>query len=389
MATTLRAAVVAACGIVALACAEARGPSVTPNIEALAAPVDSLRRSFTVPSSVHETQSGLVVLNDLAEEMLLRERIAGDTLVPVTTRGQGPLEVRMVQRIHRGPGDSLWVMDLPGNKVIVLDHEGRPVREMRSPFAPSVVAATGGGGLRAISTAGDWYVGERTMRFAPTFEVDDSLTVVRWRQRDGTRDTLARIAVRPINFTSRGTPPTIDAFTPIDAWGVFRDGRVIVVRPDYAIELIDAGGIVTRAGRGPAEPLPLTRADAELTRDSLARQRAETLRMMPGNPMGGQVGVTSGGRPAAVLPDPLPEHWPLLRSDLIAVDRQDRAWVKVRTAPRDTGSSRYDLFDRDGRYLRSVTVEFGGGVVGFGREFVYVRWPDADGLSWVKRHPLP
>lgn len=111
--------------------------------------------------------------------------------------------------------------------------------------------------------------------------------------------------------------------------------------------------------------------------------------MMPMNPLSGQAGVAPGGRPVPALPEPLPQHWPLLRGDEVRVDWQDRAWVRVRNAPRDTGATRYDLFDHDGRFLKAVSVAPGGLVIGFGRSAVFVAWRDEEQLSWVARHPLP
>ncbi|MBA3853575.1 MAG: hypothetical protein C0503_04115 [Gemmatimonas sp.] len=357
---------------------------------ALASAVDSIATPLSMPRWLAEAADGSLVMYDRVENGLYRvERGVGDAAL-LSTKGAGPMEYRVAQGIVLGPGDSLWVMDRPGSKAIVLDSEARPVREQRSPISSSAADAIGNGWVRAISATGDWYGSARAMSFAPTFHVDDSASVIIWRRATGRTDTLARVGMRPIDFTSRNAAPRLDAFDPIDAWGVFRDGRVMVVRGrDYGIELIEPDGRVTRVGRGPTPFLPLTREDAELTRDSLNRARAEVLRMMPMNPMSGQAGATSGGRPPPALPDPLPANWPLLRSDEIRIDWQDRAWVAVRSAPRDTGGTRYDLFDRDGRYLMAVSVAVGGRVIGFGREAVFVAWPDADELQRVKRHPLP
>lgn len=380
---------VAVLGAVVLGCAESPDRDVPPP-EPLRAAVDSIATAFTMPRWLSESEDGTLVLFDRAENQLYRVRPGASVAEPLSTKGAGPMEYRVVHGILRGPGDSLWVLDIPGSKAIVLDSAARPVREQRSPIRRSPSAAIGNGWVRAISAAGDWYASDRAMSFAPTFHVDDSASVVVWRGAAGRTDTLARVGMRPIEFTARTTAPRLDAFDPIDAWGVFRDGRVMVVRGrDYGIELIDPDGRVTRAGHGPTPMLPLTRVDAELMRDSLNRARAEVLRMMPMNPMSGEAGVASGGRPWPVLPDPLPSHWPLLRGDMVRVDWQGRAWVGVRTAPRDTGASRYDLFDRDGRFLKAVTVDAGGMVIGFGRSAVFVAWRDADDLSWVKRHPLP
>lgn len=369
-------------GAIVLGCAESPDRDVPP-LEPLGAAVDSIATAFTMPRWLSESEDGSLVLFDRAEERLHRVVRGRGEAEPLAARGRGPMEYRIVHGILRGLGDSLVVMDMDGTKAIVLDAGARPVRQQRSPISPSATASVGDGWIRAISSAGDWYASDRAMTFSPRFHADDSASVVIWRAAEGRTDTLARVAVRRETFTPRGAPMPIGVFDVVDAWGVFRNGRVIVVRGrDYGIELIDADGRVTRAGHGPTPRLPLTRDDAERTRDSLSRAWAGVLRMMP---MGGE----ARARPAVALPDPLPTQWPLLRGTEVLVDWQDRAWVRVRTAPLDTGASRYDLFDRDGRFLRAVTVDAGGMVIGFGRSAVFVAWRDEDDLSWVKRHPLP
>lgn len=367
---------------IALACAESPDRDVPPP-EPLGAAVDSIATGFTMPRWLQESEDGSLVLFDRAEERLYRVVRGRGEAALLGTRGRGPMEYRIVHGIVRGLGDSLVVMDMDGTKAIVLDAQARPVRQQRSPLSPSSLATVGDGWIRAISSAGDWYSSDRAMRFSPRFYADDSASVVIWRAATGRTDTLARVAVRRDPFTPRGAPMPIGVFDVVDAWGVFRDGRVIVVRGrDYGIELIDPDGRVTRAGRGPTPRLPLTREDAERTRDSLSREWAGVLRMMP-------MGDQGRARPAVALPEPLPTQWPLLRGTDVRVDWQERAWVRVRTAPLDTGASRYDLFDRNGRFLKAVAVDADGIVVGFGRSAVFVAWRDEDQLSWVKRHPLP
>jgi hypothetical protein len=367
---------------IAVACAESPGRDA-PDAEPLGAAVDSIATGFTMPRWLSESEDGSLVLFDRAEERLYRVAHGRGEAELLGTRGRGPMEYRVVHGIVRGPGDSLVVMDMDGPKAIVLDAEARPARQQRSPLRPSSGAAIGDGWIRAISSAGDWYSSDRAMTFSPRFYADDSASVVIWRAADGRTDTLARVAARRESFTPPSAPMRIDVFDAVDAWGVFRDGRVIVVRGrDYGIELIDPDGRVTRAGHGPTPLLPLTREDAELTRDSLGRQFAAVLRMMP---MGGQ----SSARPEPALPEPLPVQWPLLRGTEVLVDWQNRAWVRVRTAPRDTGATSFDLFDREGQFIKSVSVPAGGIVIGFGRSAVFVAWRDEDDLIWVKRHPLP
>jgi hypothetical protein len=176
-------------------------------------------------------------------------------------------------------------------------------------------------------------------------------------------------------------------FEPRDGWAAFSDGRVLVVRgAEYLVELHHRDGGVDTVGRVPYRPVPLTQADAERQRDSSARQLgalvATAMANMPqlqNRPL----------PPTHVLPDPLPVHWPVLAEPEIPVDRRDRAWVRVRTAAFDTGSTRYDLIDRDGRFVTAVEVPAGELVVGFGRDAVYTARRDEEDLQWLRRYPLP
>jgi hypothetical protein len=357
--------------------------------EPLAAAIDSFTTPFSGALWLGEASSGALAIYDRREGILHRVPPGSTTLERLTTRGRGPLEVRGVHRIERGTADSLFVLDASVGKAVVLDTNARPVREERSPIASSTTL-TGSGWVRAVSATGDWYASLRKIQFGSNFSVDDSATVVRWRRVDGRTDTLARIGMQPVRFGSATAPSQIELFDRFDAWGVFRDGRVIIVRAaDYAVEIVDSDGRTAVTGRGPTSLLGLTRKDAEQATDSVLRQRAELLRNMPPNPMAAQAGVTPGSRPDPVLPDPLPAYWPLLRSDEILVDWQDRAWVWVRAAPHDATGSRYDLFDRDGRFLKAVQLALGERLVGFGRDAVFVSRLDGDGFVWLRRHPLP
>lgn len=373
----------------ALACGGTQD-AAAPEAEPIAAAIDSVGRPMSLPRWATEGHGGALVFFDAREGGLLRVQPGADSALPVSRRGAGPFEYRGIERILRGRGDSLWVLDRVLLKAIVLDGDARPVREEPSPFPPTFGSALPSGGVRAISEAGDWYSGVREARFAPTFYVDDSASVVRWRRTDGRQDTLARVAMVPVLFNATGAAPRLEIFDPFDAWGVFRDGRVIVVRAqDYSIELVEPDGRVIQAGRGPSTALALTRADAERTRDAVLREREALLRAMPMNPLAGQAGAGAGSRPPPVLPDPLPARWPLLRSSEILVDWQDRAWVRVRTVPSSTGASRYDLFDREGRFLKAVALDSNATLVGFARRALIVAWRDDDDLQWVRWHPLP
>jgi hypothetical protein len=377
---------IAAALIAGLACAGAED-SPAPDTLALAAAIDSLDTPFTSPSWLQETQDGVLVIYDGTDAGLVRVNPTTRALEQVSRRGSGPLEYRTVHRVLRGPGDSIWVLHSGGSRAIVLDASGKPVRDVAGPLRETI-GMFPSGGVRGITESGDWIAGIREAQFAPAFRVTDSADIVRATPLSGTQDTLARVAGIPVHVVNTGAPVTIEAFTPYDAWGPFRDGRVIVVRANsYRVEVYEPDGSLVHAGNGPtgSVPIPLARADAERERQRVIESR----RNARVNPLAAQMGVSAADRPDPVLPDPLPSHWPLLRSNDIRVDRQERAWVHVRGTAEGQGASRYDLFDRDGRYLKSVAIAANEHLVGFDQAALWIARSDDDGLQWLRRHPLP
>jgi hypothetical protein len=89
------------------------------------------------------------------------------------------------------------------------------------------------------------------------------------------------------------------------------------------------------------------------------------------------------------LPDPLPEHWPVLVHESIHVDSRDRAWLAVRESAFDSTGIRYDLLDREGKWVDAVRIPRGFTFVAFGRGTLYVARRDADDLLWLQRYALP
>ena len=377
---------IAAALIAGLACAGAED-GAAPEPLALAAAIDSIDTPFTSPAWVQETQDGVLVIYDALDAGLVRMNPSTRALEPISRVGRGPLEYRSVHRVLLGPGDSVWVLHTGGSRAIVLDASAKPVRDVTGPLRESI-GMFPSGGVRGITASGDWIAGIREAQFAPAFQVKDSADIVRAIPESGAQDTLARAAGIPVYVVNTGAPHTIEAFTPYDAWGPFRDGRVIVVRANsYRVEVYEPDGRLVHEGQGPTGrvPIPLTRTDAERERARLIESRRNT-RV---NPLAAQMGVSAANRPDPILPDPLPSHWPLLRSNEIRVDWQERAWVHVRSTAEGQGASRYDLFDRDGRYLKSIAIAANERLVGFDRAALWIARGDDDGLQWLRRHPLP
>lgn len=205
----------------------------------------------------------------------------------------------------------------------------------------------------------------------------------------GGHDTVANLATfRGMTASTGGTRSVIGSFDTRDGFGVFSDGRVLILRgATYTPELHDADGSVRRAEPVVHQRVALTDAEIRSVMDSMQRKTsasmASVLARMPGN----------AGKAAPsfeyVAPDPKPEFWPLLSEESIPVDRQDRAWVPVRDSAMATLGQRYDLLDREGRFVQAVRIPRGYVLAGFGRATLYVARRDDDDLLWLGRYPLP
>jgi hypothetical protein len=125
--------------------------------------------------------------------------------------------------------------------------------------------------------------------------------------------------------------------------------RVVVLRDSsYVPELYLPDGTMRLADPIPYTPVPLTREAADRMLDSTARATGQMVaRAMEGAGISAPRGLS-----ALALPNPLPSQWPLFDENAVAVDFKDRLWVRVRTAAFDTSAVRYDVINREGRFVR-------------------------------------
>jgi len=82
-----------------------------------------------------------------------------------------------------------------------------------------------------------------------------------------------------------------------------------------------------------------------------------------------------------------PETKPPFYSGRLDVDPGDRVWVRRHV---DAGANAtYDVFDRDGDLVSTVTLPNNKRVIGFGRDRVYVVAYDEFDLNILERYDLP
>lgn len=367
------------------ACADQATVDV-PAAEPIAAPIAELAEPLTGPIRMVELRDGRVLLMDTRERRLIRVDLASGAVDTISRQGDGPLEYRSMFVLATAPGDSVWGFDIVRRRMMVFGPDGEPVRSFSTLVGDDPMQGLSGAWLRAVDSSGRWLGrAQRFSRVQPL--ISDTLVVLRTDPALQREDTVAILAGRSPRRNPDGSFLITD-FTSTDGWAALSDGTVLVVRgSNYRIELHHPAGGVDTIGVIAHRRVVLAESDAERVRDSVAKVTGALVAAAMAN----IPDLKDGSRPPThVLPQPLPTHWPLLAGDEpVLSDRQDRAWVRVRTAPFDSGATRFDLLGRDGRFVKAVEIPAGEELVGFGREAVYLARRDADGLLWLRRHPLP
>jgi hypothetical protein len=377
--------VAAAFGFAVLGCG-AEPNAVVPAAEPLVAATADFPEPFTGPIRMVELPDGRLLLMDTRERRLVRVDFASGTLDTISQIGDGPLEYRSMFVLAAAPGDSVWGFDIVRGRILVFSSQGEPIRSFSTLSSNDPMLRVNAPWLRSVDSAGRW-LGRAQRLGTQSPRISDTLFVLRMDPRAQTMDTIAVLQGIAPRRNADGSS-IVTNFEPRDEWAAFSDGGVLVVRgADYRVELYDVDGAVERVGPMAYRPVPLTASDAAVVRDSVARQVGALVASAMAN-----MPVLEGRAPPPthVLPAELPQNWPLLvGDDAPIVDGRDRVWLRVRTAAFDTGGTRYDVLDRRGRFERAVWLPAGEAIVGIGKSAVYVSRRDADGLLWLRRHPIP
>jgi hypothetical protein len=327
-----------------------------------------------------ELADGRVLISDFRERRLLIGDLRRHTLVDAARTGSGPREFQGASPIIRGANGEVWVWDVAQDRVLVLSALGVPQRtraaDVQGAFAILPRAADASG--RLYGEFRDWVRADRGLVQA------ESAAVVRVAGRR--RDTLALVQplMRPHRTARDRFTLRASAFATQDAWGVFPDGRLIVVRGStYRPELVLPDGSRRVAAAIPFRPLPVTARDRQDNMTEAQRALAETRR---------NARSAAAAQQANALRVAEPESWPQfkppLRDAVILIDAKQRAWVSVYDAEENSGL-RYDLLDRNGVRVGAVRIPRGERLVGFGNGTVYTVRIDEDDLSFVRRYSLP
>ncbi|HSW30152.1 MAG TPA: hypothetical protein VLH75_11765 [Longimicrobiales bacterium] len=345
--------------------------------------------------TVRELRDGkLLVADPLGAALYLVDMDAGKRTV-VGSKGQGPQEYMQPDAVWPLPGDSTLLVDLGNARLVTLAPDlkfgaTRPIAQGDfEPGRPLVLALP-----QAVDGAGSIYF--RTLGRGLGAEPPDSGDVLRLPRGGGAPLTVATIKLQDQRTTRSGGADNQSVsieplpLTPEDAWGVAPDGSVVIARSgDYHVEWIAPDRTVRRGPAVPWEPVRISGADKEeyLAEAGRAGGVAVRIEIEDGRPsMSLSRGGPGGGRREADRYT-WPDRKPAFQGGRIPVDPQGRAWVRRHVKAGDPAA--YDLFDRAGRRVASVTLGAGKRVVGFGARSVYVVSFDDFDLAYLERYALP
>jgi hypothetical protein len=356
----------------------ALGQSVPLDVRVLGAQFQEFPEPFSHIGELAEFPDRRILVVDFRENRVLLVDFARETVHDAARVGSGPREFRSLSPVIAMPDGRVLGWDVAQDRILTFDTNGRPsgTRPANVVFGEYAYLP------RVVDSAGALYGEYRGWRRSNGTMVDeDSTAVIRQRRRI---DTIALI--RPERAPYRSVRdryafrPT--GFAPFDAWGVFPDGTVLIVRgADYSVDVVSPNGQARRLPSIPFERVPVTRADRD------GQMRALQQGLDDGRRRAGESGRLMAGV-RVVEPLQWAEFKPAVSDVVVRIDSKNRAWVAVHSRS-DSVGRRFDVFDARGRRLFAVRLARGEQLIGFGRNAVFTVRRDADDLEFLRRYPLP
>lgn len=353
----------------------------------LPAPNAELEEPWSGPLQLIELRNGDVLVHDSREKRLVVTSFASQEQRIAAREGSGPAEYRSVIAMWRTPGDSVQVLDLMQQRILVLDPTGRARRTQPMAGAGDPMALMRMPMTRTVDAQGRWYGEGRDMSFEGNkLSFGDSVVVVRTDPRTAKADSLIKfynIVQAPEMASPQAIRMRVPGYPKYDIWGVFPDGRVLLLRANgYVPEIVMPNGQRRRAAALPYPRLPVTEADKRTMMDSVRKAIDEGIRQSAGMVPAG----TQMPRFDLVEPEPWQTEKPPFTGDRVLVDPRGRAWVPVIDR---TPGQRYDLLNADGAIVDAIKLPPRVQLLGFGASGMYTALRDEDDLLVIRRHPLP
>lgn len=346
--------------------------------------------------TVRELRDGRVLVADPLGKALYLLDMAQGRRRQVGSEGQGPGEYRQPDAVWALAGDSTLLVDLGNARLVVMGPDltfgaTRPIAQGDfEPGRPLVLALPQG-----VDASGAVYFRGMPAGLGAAAP-PDSAEILRLPRGGGTPTTVGRFKLPDQNTIRSGGAQNQNVrmeplpLTPEDAWGVASDGAVVIARSrDYHVEWIAPNG--TRRSGAPVRWDPVRVGNAEKDEYLADAGRgggiAVSLTVENGRPSMSMQRGGAGTQAREASSYTWPERLPPFYGGRIPVDQQGRAWVRRRV--RAGAPAAYDVFDRTGARLTTVTLQPGRRIVGFGPTSVYVVSHDEFDLAYLERYALP
>jgi hypothetical protein len=360
-------------------------------------PARELEEPFTLVSGAVEVKPGQVLAIDGSEMELALVDFAKGTRTPIGRQGSGPGEYRAPAGLFRIQGDTVWVLDAlqqrlvafnpdltPGTTIPMVTFDAATGTALTAPFFGDRSGHVYASGMAINAGRGG---GQFQM------QIPDSVGLL----RIDPRDAKARTELARIRFPTSGKPEmkqlgqtafkytmAYPGLVTSDAWAVFPDGRVAIVRGGtYSVTFISPDGKESAASRIAFDPIRVTEADKKAEMDEANRQMKEQTKaaqkMMPPN-----ISMEFELLPPADWPPNYPAVSPL--GAIAGLD--GRLWVK-RSTPIRVGREQWDVIDASGKLVSRWRLPAKTTLVSVGQGAVYTVRTDEDDLRYLQRIEIP
>ena len=351
---------------------------------------------FAVVSTVREFEDGRVLLADPLGQVVVRLDLDAGTADTIGKVGEGPDEYRQPDAVWPLPGGRTLLVDLGNGRLTELSPdlrfgETRPYSMGDVTQGQLIMALP-----HAVDDRGRLYFVDRSGMGSGA----DSTKVLRMDLETEAPETVGMVKLPDVTREESGGADnqnvrvTAIPLSPADAWGVSRDGRLVVARAgDYHVDWIAEDGTVTSGPPVGYTPVGIGGAEKREWRDALS-ETGGGLGMSVSIENGAvSVQVSRGGGSADDDDDLDGYPWPDVKpafyggTSPVLVDGRGRAWVRRH---REAGEpTEYDVFDGSGQLEMTVEVGMGRRVVSFGDGKLYAVRMDEYGLQVLERYALP
>lgn len=343
-------------------------------------PQVELSEPFTNVAAVRELSDGRVIVIDAGDRAVYAVDFAAGTSTQIGRPGSGPAEYRLPQGLLASTHDTTWITDPGNSRILVIGPDMKPAGPLTSAW-PTLTGQPGTRLPRAMDGSGrGYFTGRVAGQGGPPTDGKmhaDSVAIVRAPRGSAKDDTLTFVQQAPRKITTQtkdgkltGVNVIIAPFPAADAWQVFPDGALALVRADgYRVDWVLPDGKRVTGRANPFTPVRVTDAD----------------KRPPGgnSPRGGGGGAVPNAIPDLEWPELKPAFFP---NDALA-GTDGRLWIRRHVAASDA-RARYDVADRRGVIVEKAELPKGGKIVGFGARSIYVVRLDDDDLQYLQRYPL-